>query len=185
MMNLIPAPYRWLALVAIIMACLAIGFARGIVYEGNARDAQAYKESQANDKALQGAITRGVDAAKAAIAARTDAEKLRRQLRERINDAKDSDLITEPSCLEPQPQGTTIARAFMFSSLFVQLYNDAWQGGYAMPGDTGGALTAPIEAGAVSAKDILRNTEINAGDCAADRDRQNRLIDLLEGNDAK
>ena len=49
-----------------------------------------------------------------------------------------------------------------------------------MPADTGGALTAPGDTGTVNAKDILLNTETNAGACAADRDRQNRLIDLLE-----
>lgn len=182
--GLIPAPYRWLAMALMMVACLGIGFMQGTEYEGNARDAAAYKQSQQSDKDFQRALVRGSAAAKAAIEARSQAETLRRKLRERIDDAKDSELITEPACSEPQPHGGTVPRAFMFSSLFVRLYNDAWQGGYEKPADPGGALTAPIEAGSVSAKDILRNTETNAGACAADRDRQNRLIDLLEANDA-
>lgn len=177
---LIPAPYRWLAMALMLVAALGIGFMRGVVYEGNSRDAAAYKQTLASDAAFQRALERGTAAAKAAIEARTEAETLRRKLRERINDAKDSELITGPDCSEPQPHGEMVARSFLFSGLFIRLYNDAWEGGYEMPADTGGALTAPSDTGTVDAKDILLNTETNAGACAADRDRQNRLIDLLE-----
>jgi hypothetical protein len=169
--RLIPAPYRILALVLLVLACIAAGAVAGLNIESNRRDAIELAQKRESDKAFQAALVSGKTHAANVIAWQRKAENYYRNWKERLDHEKDANLA---QC-EPAQAGV---HAALLSGTWVGLYNAAWQPELA-EGDTGGAAGEVAPAGPVTPREALDNVAINARLCAEDRKRHDELIDHL------
>lgn len=173
-MFLIPAPYRILALVLLVVAGIGYGYTLGLERESDRRDALTLQQQRDADQEFQRLLDNGKRHARAAAEWRNEARIYYRKWKERLNHAKDTQL-THFAPTEAQA-GVRVA---LLSSTWVGLYNAAWLPEFANQGDTGGAAFTLVEAGAATPREALDNVQINAALCGEDRKRQDELIDHL------
>jgi hypothetical protein len=178
--GLIPAPYRILAIVLLIGACIGFGFVKGISRESDRNDAQQLKQKQADEQAFNRALVNGKQHAIAVIEWQTAARDYYHNWQEALANEKDIQLA---SCIQQTGQAGFDVR---LSGTWVGLYNAAWQPKLDQQGDPGGTSYSLGQAGSaafdtsVSPREVLDNTRINAELCGADRKRLDELIDHIQ-----
>lgn len=187
-MNLIPTPYRILALVLLIFVCISAGVVAGLDIESNRRDAQALVKEREDHKAFQRTLENGKQHAANAIAWQNKARIYYRNWQEDLKNVPDNQLAECPA----QDTGTNAgainrAPAVLLTATWLGLYNAAWLPELDGQGDTGGAAYSLVETGApstglragVTPREVLANTGVNAALCGEDRKRLDELIDHL------
>lgn len=184
-MRLIPAPYRILAMVLLLLAGIAAGAVGGLTYESNRRDSQDLQQQREADKAFQSALASGKRHADNVIAWRGKARIYYRNWQERLNHENDTNLA-QCQAQPGQPAQAGIS-AVLLGPAWVGLYNAAWLPELDQQGDTGGTAYQIVEAGGpstglrtgVTPREALDNVRINAELCGEDRKRLDELIDYL------
>lgn len=176
-MNLIPAPYRILALVLLLLAGIGFGYVQGLSRESDRRDAQERIKEREDDKAFQRALASGKRHAANVIAWQGKARIYYRNWQERLNHENDSQLA---QCAENLVAGHQAGiPGVLLTATWVGLYNAAWLPEFDYQNDTGGAAHTLVEAGSVTPREVLDNVGINAELCGGDRKRLDELIDHL------
>lgn len=176
-MRLIPAPYRILALVLLLLAGIAAGAVGGLNYESNRRDSQELQQRNEADQAFQSALASGKRHAANVIAWRGKARIYYRNWQERLNHEKDTNLA-QCEAQPGQPAQAGIS-AVLLGPAWVGLYNAAWLPELDQQGDTGGTAYQIVGAGGATPREALDNVRINAELCGEDRKRLDELIDYL------
>ena len=172
MINPIPAPYRILALVLLLLAGIAFGYVQGISRESDRRDAQDVQQERADRAAFMGVLANGKRHADNAIEWQRKSRIYYINWQERLNHEKDANLA---HC-EPAQGGVSAA---LLSGTWVGLYNAAWLPDLDVPGDTGRVAAEVAEAGTATPREVLDNIKVNAASCGEDRKRLDELIDHL------
>lgn len=176
-MRLIPAQYRILAYVLLVLAGVAFGYVQGLSRESDRRDAQALIKEREDGKAFQRALASGKQHAANVIAWRGKARIYYRNWQERLNHEKDTNLAQcEAQPGQPAQAGVHVVR---LGPAWVGLYNAAWLSELDQQVDTGGAAYQIVAAGGVTPREALDNVRINAELCGEDRKRLDELIDHL------
>lgn len=176
-MNLIPAPYRILALALLLLAGIAFGFVQGISRESDRRDAQDLSKERAAETAFHAALENGKRHAGNVIEWQGKAEIYYRNWQEQLKNEKDGQLA---GCIDRATGAPPSAGAdVQLSATWIGLYNAAWLPDFDQKSDTGGAAGQVVETGTVTPREALDNIGLNARSCAADRKRLNELIDNL------
>ncbi len=173
-MRLIPAPYRILALLLLVLACIGFGYVQGISRESDRRDAQTLTKERADNKVFMAALFSGKRHAANSIAWQNKSRIYYRNWQERLNHEKDSQLA---QCAPTEAQAGI--PGVLLTATWLGLYNAAWLPELDGQGDTGGAAYQVFEAGAVTPREALDNVRINAELCGEDRKRLDELIDHL------
>ena len=174
---ILPAPYRILALVLLLLAGIGFGYVQGISRESDRRDAQTLTKERADNKVFMAALFSGKRHAANSIAWQNKSRIYYRNWQERLNYEKDTNLA---QC-EAQPGPPVQAGVYVMrlGPAWVGLYNAAWLPELDGQGDTGGAAYQVFEAGAVTPREALDNVRINAELCGEDRKRLDELIEYL------
>ncbi|ADE10460.1 hypothetical protein [Sideroxydans lithotrophicus] len=168
-LNPIPWQGRALALLLLVIACIAFGVVAGLKYESNRRDALELKQKRVDDKLFLEAVALGHQAAANAIEWKRRARIYYRNWQERLNHEQDSNLA---QCQQ--------AGDVLLSGTFVGMYNAAWRI-ESDQGDSAGAAAEVVAAGSVTPRHVLENVRENADLCGEDRKRHDELVDLLIG----
>lgn len=183
-MRLIPAPYRILAYVLLLLAGVGFGYVQGLSRESDRRDAQERVKEREDGKAFQRALANGKQHAANVIAWRGKARIYYRNWQERLDHEKDTNLA---QC-EAQPgQSAQAGVHAVLGPAWVGLYNAAWLPELDQQGDPGGAAYQIVASGGPSTglrtgatpREALDNVRINAELCGEDRKRLDELIDHL------
>lgn len=183
-MRLIPALYRILATVLLLLAGIAAGAVGGLTYESNRRDALELKQARQDGALFMEAIGLGRRAAANAIEWKRRARIYYRNWQERLNHENDTNLAqcqAQPG--QPAQAGIHVV---LLGPAWVGLYNAAWLPEFDQ-GDTGGTAYQIVEAGGpstglrtgVTPREAIDNVRINAELCGEDRKRLDELIDFL------
>ncbi len=175
-MNVIPIPYRILALVLLIGACIGFGYVQGISRESDRRDAQELVKEREASKAFQRALLNGKQRASNVIAWQNKARIYYRNWQERLNHENDTQLA---QCQQTQPVQQASVSTVLLTGTWVGMYNSAWLPELDGQGDTGGAAYQIFQAGSVTPRAVLDNVRVNAELCGEDRKRLDELIDHL------
>ncbi len=184
-MRLIPAPYRILALVLLVLACIGFGYVQGIVRESDRREALELVKEREASKAFQRALASGKRHAGNVIAWQNKARIYYRNWQERLNHENDSQLAQCQT--QPGQQAQAGIPGVLLSGTWLGLYNAAWLPEFDSQDNTGGAAYQIFQAGApstglragVTPRAVLDNVRINAELCGEDRKRLDELIDHL------
>ena len=176
-MRLIPAPYRILAYVLLVLAGVGFGYVQGLSRESDRRDAQELIKEREDGKAFQRVLASGKQHAANVIAWRGKARIYYRNWQERLNYEKDTNLAQcEAQPGQPAQAGVYVMR---LGPAWVGLYNAAWLPERDQQGDTGGAAYQIVAAGGATPREALDNVRINAELCGEDRKRLDELIEHL------
>ena len=176
-MRLIPAPYRILAYVLLVLAGVGFGYVQGLSRESDRRDTQELIKEREDGKAFQRVLASGKQHAANVIAWRGKARIYYRNWQERLNHEKDTNLAQcEAQPGQPVQAGVYVMR---LGPAWVGLYNAAWLPELDQQGDTGGAAYQIVAAGGATPREALDNVRINAELCGEDRKRLDELIEYL------
>ncbi|MFA6971643.1 MAG: hypothetical protein WC208_09620 [Gallionella sp.] len=177
-MNPIPAPYRILAMVLLLLAGIAFGFVQGTLRESDRRDALELTKERAAENLFNAALDNGRKHAGNVIAWRGRAEIYYRNWQEILKNENDTQLS------ECKTQTDTTAQngvpVVLLSPAWIGLYNAAWLPEFDKQGDTGGTAGEIVETGFVTPREAIGNIGINARLCGEDRKRLDELIDHLK-----
>lgn len=185
-MRLIPAPYRILALVLLLLAGIGFGYVQGLSREGDRRDAQTLQQQRDAENAFQSALDNGKRHARKAAEWRSAARIYYRKWKERLAHEDDQQLIVNTQRIDTAPGRVSATYSVSrLSATWVGLYNAAWLPEFADQGDTGGAAYALVEAGSATPREVLDNVQVNAELCGEDRKRLDELIDHLTETGAR
>lgn len=171
-MRIISTPYRILALVLLVLACIGFGYVQGLSRESDRRDAQDLQQERIDHQAFMDALANGKRHAANVIAWQRKAQTYYLNWQERLSHEKDANLA---QC-EPAQAGVSTV---LLSGTWVGLYNAAWLPKSAPAGDPRGAATEVTAAGTATPREVLDNVGLNAQSCAEDRKRHDELIDHL------
>lgn len=176
-MNPIPAPYRILALAAMLLTSIGFGYVQGISRESDRRDAIDLTKERAAETAFQKALENGKRHAVNVIVWQKKSEIYYRNWQEKLKNEKDGQLA---ECID-RATGTPIVDGadVRLGIAWIRLYNAAWLPEFDQARDTGGAAGEVVGSGTVTPRDALDNISINARSCAKDRKRLDELIDHL------
>lgn len=163
----LPWHTRLAIILLLLVAGMYFGAVMGLNYESNRRDALELKQKRIDDAIFMEAVGLGHQAAQNAIEWKRRARIYYRNWQERLDHEKDTNLA---QCQQ--------AGDVLLSGTFVGMYNSAW-----LPGldqvDPAGAPAEVVAAGAVTPRHVLENVRENADLCGEDRQRNDKLVDLL------
>ncbi len=188
---LIPLPYRILALALLAAALWGHGYVKGVSGESGRQEAAAASAQAAEWDRHTQALARGQAAVRAAQQAKLGRDTVHRNLRQEISHAQNRDLAVPecPSLPSPLPagergrgEGSQDRPAYRVTRYFVGLWDGAWTDPLGQPlfGDPPGAAAEGAQPSAAGPRELLENHRDNAALCTEDRDRLDRLIELIE-----